>query len=294
MVLETWNWEICKHKIKRRFFSLFVPYFVWVFIYVCYVQIRQGNDFENFCVWLDKSGGLINVMWSNVILVPMWFIRALMVQITLTPIIFLILKKRKHILISLLFLMGVFLLYMFDLPSIISLQATLFFWAGSFISLNTIDLLNNIHRYRWVITTMFLILFLIEVFLGGTTTSMGKLLNPFFEVIGICFLFLVMKRICNSEKTFSGGSRILQSLSAHTFFIFAFHVFVLKDFLNLFFETMLKVESDCIPISIVNNHFLICLGAVGISVVATITTCIILNRYIVQKVWYLNKLLNGR
>lgn len=138
--LENWNWGIWRAKITRRIHTLGIPYLIWnVLRYLFNVLTMgalfvHGHKMEQFKVWLSENTGLF-AFWAMPttgmpIHTPFWFIRDLIVLVVLSPLSYVLLKKK----ITGRIVIGIFLiLYVGHLISAISglsISGLLFFNLG--------------------------------------------------------------------------------------------------------------------------------------------------------------------
>lgn len=114
-----------KQKVKSRFRTIFVPYLLWIILYISFllslnlikgyingdkslsdlwnivVIFFQDNGgmkiFWNSCVWGQNYINILGkeMLLSGPILIPLWFLRDLMVVILFTPLIYIYIKKLK-------------------------------------------------------------------------------------------------------------------------------------------------------------------------------------------------------
>ena len=117
--LTNWSWEIYFDKLKRRIRTLIIPYFVWNTIQAIiiigilfFAYILFNKPVGRISDWFQNVGGFWGIYWANdatatikenifgwisyktyPLLVPMWFIRDLMLVVVLSPILWYFLKK---------------------------------------------------------------------------------------------------------------------------------------------------------------------------------------------------------
>lgn len=92
------------NKIKRRYYSLFIPYLLWNFIFtsiyfilscfpIFYSNMNAGND--SFHSWTDFVFGILDSKFT-----PLWFVKNLIFYILLSPVILFLLRNRILFLIA--------------------------------------------------------------------------------------------------------------------------------------------------------------------------------------------------
>ena len=94
-------------KLKDRFFSLVIPYFIWNALFLCW------NFFAEYVSWIPWKASEVHYLTSCSILsysakqfflafwapidYPLWYVRALSVLVLLSPPLFFFIKKTKYI-----------------------------------------------------------------------------------------------------------------------------------------------------------------------------------------------------
>lgn len=205
--------------------------------------------------WYDKINGNL----ATPIHTPFWFIRDLIIMVVLSPIIHYIMRQRIIAIPVIAFLT---ICYIFNLWSIIpdiSIEAIMFFSIGAFLCLceSSKDLVRKLFSYRefyYAIAST-----LIFVIVTCNSFSCKYHLMPIFTIIGIVCTYHIADYLSNVMKC-----RICDLLGSCSFFIFAFHMFVLIStglFMDLF--DIPKPESH---LSLILWYFLNPAIAVGCSV----------------------------
>lgn len=229
--------DIWKQKYKSRIKTVIVPYLLWIILYIIYFMIRgyKGIITSGIGEWLQSHGGfrmfwcsetwnLDRVdLWGNPaiayapFLVPFWFLRDLIVCIAISPIFFYLFNKNSLQGIRLLGLIIISFLY-FTQTSLripgLSSSSIFFFGIGSALSLNNKSLVETFARHKRKVWALFMILLIIEVALDGHNTFLGNNIYPFYVAVGVYSMFPIKPRIESKYQHF-------------TFFIFAFHIFIL-------------------------------------------------------------------
>lgn len=237
--LEKWNWTVWRKKINNRVHSLLIPYFLWITLFVLFGRIIQvlkdgladgsGILEKLFSQWYIIGyyyncieADLTNVSWIGTvspticpILIPFWFIRDLMFMVALSPIIYLALKKMGKLFISLLLLAYVSQIW----PVIpgLSIRAVCFFSLGGYLAMNTCTIPNTLLKLSYVPTIILAILCCVYY-----DSYLYSFLIPWF-VLSV-----------NISLWDAGGWMVKRKvqfpnfLIKASFFIFAFHCFLLK------------------------------------------------------------------
>lgn len=126
--LESWNLNSFGSKLRRRLKSLLIPYLIWNTIQALVIigvmilaYLLMGKSISRISEWFCNIGYFYGVYWSDQttvvlkenmlglpfyksfpLLMPMWFIRDLMVTVLLAPILWLLLKKIPLIILAVL------------------------------------------------------------------------------------------------------------------------------------------------------------------------------------------------
>jgi peptidoglycan/LPS O-acetylase OafA/YrhL len=226
---------------------LLVPYLLWTSLYVAVILamklagvVLKGKPLSGITDWLSEQGGL-NIYWScqhwgscttwlgQVIeptnsapyLVPMWFMRDLMVVSLLSPLIHWLLRRCGTCYMAALLLAYLSKVWIY-LPGLSS-TAFLFFSAGAWFAIRGRNMMEDFLRVRIPVYIAYLLLLVPSVYFDGPYTPVGNYLYPFFVILGVaayvCLAADAMKR---------GWLRPHKGLSQSAFFVYGLHtIFVL-------------------------------------------------------------------
>ena len=160
--LHEWDTGMWKLKMKKRFKSVGIPYFVWITIMIFYTIamlvagcLVHGKPWSRIVEWFSTNGwwhmywnchvwnldrlNLIGLPMpaSAPILIPFWFMRDLIIVLAITPVIYCAIKKMKAFFVLLLtasYITGVWI--PLSAPCI---DAVLFFSIGGYIAIRKND-----------------------------------------------------------------------------------------------------------------------------------------------------------
>ncbi|MBQ6449368.1 acyltransferase [bacterium] len=225
-------WLTLKKKVK----TLLIPYLLWNFLLIVFYLIGQHlpfsqglfgnamNDFSRFTWidWLDCFVGKFTVRAPYPILVPMWFIRDLMIVNLLYPIIEKLIDKLplSSLLVMLfLWLMGI------DL-TIVSPVALLFFSLGYYVVKHP-NWLKVIDRVNCVDILPIYVLGCILQLAGYYQWPLSSSCNLF---LGCLIVFKLSLPLVKSAKTVANFT----FLNQYNFWIFALHSTVLAILQKLY------------------------------------------------------------
>lgn len=169
--LEDWNWATYGQKLCRRTHTILLPYIGWnIFhcIHLCWptlMKIAHGTA-QWPALWrLAKALGGWHMLWTGSyhntvvnclgmtmtntapVLVPLWFLRDMMVVVLFAPLLHWLLRKGGRWLLALL---GVCLVLRVWIPVPgFSIVATFWFALGGYFSINQRDMVERIYQRRW-------------------------------------------------------------------------------------------------------------------------------------------------
>ena len=265
--LEQWDWNIWKEKVKSRIHTLLIPYLVWITLYVVFCRVLDffiSNDWSVFvskwhiigyyynCTYTDMD----NISWLGTssptcspILIPFWFIRDLMFMTILSPFIYFALKRMRVAFLAMLLLAYVSQVW----PVIpgISIRALCFFSIGAFFSLYKIKIPKVILKLSYF-TTLTLAIACCLTF----HSHVYWILLPWFVLSAILSFYDITKKISGM------GVRMPRLLVESTFFIFAFHFFLLHALST--FRTTTNMSLGWLLF----DYFLIPISCASISIIA--------------------------
>lgn len=306
--IEHWDLSIYKKKIRKRIKTLLIPYIIWISLFILWEMskafiLRDGvyslplkGHNTDLIYWIRLYWDCIEnntpiIGWFGVsfrdtmpFLFPMWYIRDLMIAVLLTPLFFYLLKPRNTKIVSLLFLWLLFLSFISNsfvhcIPglSIISLFP---FCAGAFFSINNVSFIKtfrNIFMYGGAVAALGL--FIVEILFDGRFSTIGSYVYPFWLIFGIIAFVTMLSLIPKRNNKMS------ERLSRSTFFVFAFHPFVLA-YCSSFCGLCLR--------KIFGFGGLIGLVSYLVTPILCVFICVIVYMLLERFLPFLNKILNGR
>lgn len=261
--LERWNWDIYKGKMRKRIYTLLIPYLIWntIFIIIKITPLVGGvflNKLDGSVLseWWYKNNGLLmyyhadtfveRISWffggeglfSFPILVPMWYIRDLIVLLMLSPIIYWVARKRIYFLL----ILAVYITGIYPFIPGLSPSPLLFFSVGAYFSLKGYGLTVSIRKYRYSVYAVFFILWIILVPMAGYRTVQGNYFYPFFIISGVISILNIVSYFVEKEENEGNGYKLLSLFrdnESTCFFIFASHIILLP----FFSKTIMKIGS---------------------------------------------------
>ena len=233
-----------KSKLKKRIQTILIPYLLWNLIVIGKVVILhigawlvKGKPLSNLYSYFDENGwldlfwsskewfGRTNWLGNSIVstspeLVPMWYLRDLMVFFILTPILYFCIRKFSLVFLVLLFgcyVSGIWI----QIPGF-SLNI-IYFAIGAYLALNNKSIVSELYTYRWFFYIAVLIMLPFMIYYDGTYTSfIGNVIYPFFVfALTPCYIniatFLMLK----------GKVKPKPILSKASFFVYALHTLIL-------------------------------------------------------------------
>lgn len=156
-------------------------------------------------------------------LVPLWFLRDLIVVVTLTPIIYYMIKKAG--IISVLILGIAYLTKLW--PDIHGLTATtaFFFSMGAYVSINGHDVFAVFYKYRKPIYVSWICLLIVNMYFAvGAYTDLRLYFSGLYVIAGVVSILNIAYWLVKYK-----GLHSRRLLVESCFFIYALHVFFLGD-----------------------------------------------------------------
>lgn len=238
--MERWNYKKYIEKIKRRCHTLLIPFIIWntISILVSLIVIFHNNSWKGFIDFFEKNRYL-HLYWdchwwnlertnwlggedpaSSPFLVPLWFLRDLIIVTLCSPIIYNLIKRTKVFFLLTLFICyisGVFI----PIPGF-SAMAFLFFSFGAYVCINNINIMSLSPKYVYIIYMITVALLIICTCLNGHDTPLGNYIYPLFVVSGFISLINLAKSFVEN-KIF----RIPLYFSKSSFFIYLSHTILI-------------------------------------------------------------------
>ena len=213
--------------LKKRFWTLFVPFVLWNIIAVCFTiafcrikGLPSGLNFVriflnegNPSTWMDVFGNTHTLCYP--LDIPLWYIRDLIVLCICSPIIYLFVKHVPKLFIVVLFF---FAITGYNLDVIgFNYNAFLFFSIGSYVGIRQKNIVELGRRFKvpiLILTFGLIVLFIYLRSIGETQYW----LNSFFF---ICFFMSLVVVVAGLIQ--HGSVRLHPLLVKSVFFVFALH-----------------------------------------------------------------------
>lgn len=171
----------------------------------------------------------------------------------------------------------------FYIPGLSS-SSLFYFGIGAFLSLSKLNLVNTLSRHKEISWVVFGLLFIVEVICDGHNTFWGNILYPFYVLVGVVSLL--------SLPSYSGGGKF----SRATFFIFAFHIFLLP-FVGIYLSHLMEfitTDVNVNSITFANNYPLLVMIEYILKVCIAVFGSILLYKLLERYFHGVCKILCGR
>lgn len=249
-------------KLKKRVRTLLVPYILWNLLYVFYVVslifmgfIVKNEPLSNIETFFEGNGWLrmfwdcnvwgiykVNILGHSIpnsgpILIPMWFIRDLMVVIIISPIIYFLLRKLKLLVVvvlALCYITGIW-------PNWhgFSVTAIFFFSIGAYFSIYKMNIINELAKLKNISYVISFSLLILLVYLNGRYSLLGGYIYPFYIIVGVIAVINVVAALEKREKLFN------LKWSDATFFIYAFHGLIGLTIAEVILGIIFSTDNNC-------------------------------------------------
>lgn len=213
-----------RNKLKKRVSSLLIPYLCWNSLFILFVFVIQlfhpewtgeKNMVADFTLtyWIDAYWELSNG------LIPLWYVRDLMVISLFTPIIYYIIRKTGlllPILLGALYLMNEFK-YMPGLGT----RCSFLFVLGAYFGIKKINFFALANRYLAMLLAGYATLIFVDTYCMCVGLNCGSL-NQGVLLAGVFALSAVFYNLTKKHNL-----QLPAIFAESSFFIFVFHMFII-------------------------------------------------------------------
>lgn len=251
--------EIYTEKIKKRIWTLLIPYLIWnVILWTLTIAFGQYRPslYQIFWSMNDETwyGGTNYLGYEFIpasapINYPLWYVRDLMCLCVCSPLIYMCIKYLKIGIIVI--LGGVYISYVW--PHIeFNSEGLLFFTWGGYLSLNNKLMQINNHYLFCGGLIVTLMCGMILALSNGLVSEVGFYLRPYYTIIGTVLFLNIFLRIKSTKV-----SSLNKEMAGSVFFIYVSHAVVIKILTaSQFFlfgsitvqNTFLAILVDCVLI----------------------------------------------
>ena len=211
---ETWNTTLWLDKLKKRVFTILIPFILWNIIAMAQYVLRALIVKEpfSFAQMYAERGIFIDY--------PLWFLRDIVLMSLLAPLVYFIVKKFG--IWFFVAMMAFPLIGIWTSREILTYNAVLFFILGAYLQINELDIISSFRKLGW----QSLCIYIAMVFIARVVCPLNPVLTGAYRYLlvlsGVVTLFWVSG--CLVE---TGTVKVNNHLSNSSFFIFASHAIVL-------------------------------------------------------------------
>lgn len=224
-------------KLKSRFRTLLIPYFIWNFIAILFyyrfgLKISSIEDFFR-AFWDYRTEETM----TYPILIQFWYVRDLLVNILLSPIVYWLIKKINYgwvLLLGLLWVFNLWILY----PGL-NLMGIFFFALGAYLGIYKKTLLGNLKNYT-ILWGLLYVAFIVPNLL--VQSEEPTILRRITILIGIAFTLSLTSRMISCNKW-----KVNKFLAESSFFVFASHIFSIS-FITPLITRLIPINHEIILI----------------------------------------------
>lgn len=233
-------------KIHTRIRTLLIPYILWIVLMILSTLVLKiggillhGKPWSGIPAFFETNGWW-HMFWdcniwgesknwmgilvhnSGPYLLPFWYMRDLIVMVILSPVIYFLIKKMRYYVLIILIV-----LYALDIKvSFISGSfniAILFFSIGAYWGIMKQDFAYSLWKFRHVINPLAILFILSQIYFWGSNDGISKFIYPWMVIFESFFVIILTSSLCRNYRLFSFNKK----LSCTSFFIYAFHPFLL-------------------------------------------------------------------
>lgn len=234
--MKEWKLEMYVMKMKRRIYSLVIPYFFWNVLYMLFMISTKHMTFEeiqdlglsvfwNCNTWGENRMSIFGfpMPMSSPILVPLWYLRDLFVVSVCAPIIYYAIKRFNRTFILLLLI--AYILKIFIPISGFTTTAFLFFSLGTYLALSNRTLSDLKVFRKSTVLTSFIILPVVVYYDGWSG-------NFYIQTLFLIFIFVEVLAILSCADLLYDKGLLLRNtfLAKGSFFVYLSHIFILGFF----------------------------------------------------------------
>ena len=218
------NKQIYVRKLKSRFRTLVIPYFFWNTLFLLYVAILGWVmpsllTFKKSFLTMEPLD-VLNTYWElSQGLIPLWFIRDLIIINLFSWVIYWMLKPKYSAII--LFVFGlVFLSSKWHYIPGIGLRSSFPYMLGAWFSINKRNFISILSPFRYWLLIMLFILVVLETYLWET----GRYSFAVNRICLLCGIMIVPLFV--AEGLEKGKLQLRKWKEESSFFVYVFHMFI--------------------------------------------------------------------
>ena len=296
--VEEYNKSVYISKLRKRWHSLVIPYLSWIVLFILWsLMFKVGGILLHGKPWtgiLDyfRNNDCLHMLWdssvweerttwlgivthnSGPVLLPFWYMRDLIIMVVISPVIYWLIKKAKII-----FIISLLAIYVFDIRvswmSGTFTCASLFFSMGAYFAIIKQDFTEALWKWRYLICPIAILLMIYQTYSGSAMgNTMSLMIHPWLVIIQSFAIIIVASVLCRYQKVYETNKK----LARYSFFIYAFHPFILTYEIKAFKKIALLVDNQ-IPIS--DTWYMMTLNYIAIPLIC-VGVCIGIYRFMLK------------
>lgn len=215
---------VYQKKIKKRIHTLLIPYLIWntfFFVFVHILQFIYPSLADNHKPFSELGWrGFLDAYWNlSEGLIPLWFVRDLIIINLFTPIIYFLIKKSKGIICIILAVLYFANIFVYQ-PGL-GMRCSFYYVLGATFSLSDMNYLEFIFRRKyWIYAFSFLF-----IIYGTILWENNHHVNIY--VNRLILLSMVFTYLCLFYQLCSQGYQANKQFADSSFFVFVFHMFII-------------------------------------------------------------------
>lgn len=297
--------DVYKTKMKKRFFTLLIPYIIWniipLFILIG-IKLNKPllhgwtwNQYANYIIQMFTDHGFLELFWkwntwggyydnwlgfrvlsSGPYNFPLWYLRDLIIISVLTPILYILLKKFGKWLLALLVI-----LYFGNITSPMPGTGTtvlLYFGTGAYLAINRRNIIVEFRKIEKPCYILAIIFMLFATYYNGNLSLIGHYFYCGYILTGVVSAFNLASHLLENNKV-----KVHTILTSSVFFIYAFHTnWIVSIYDSILNKVLMLVGID--PINMI-TYITTPFAKAAICIIV----CILIDRYFPK----IGKLLTG-
>lgn len=160
-----------------------------------------------------------------------------MVVVLMTPVIYFIIRKFKVwalVILGLCYITNIWLnIHGF------SITAVFFFCLGAYFSINKLNMVNELSRFRKYVFFLYVPMVILMIYLNGNYTELGGYIYPLYIIVGVMTIINIVTFLDKKGKL-----KINTKFSDTTFFIYAFHGLIALEIAGFILKIPFPIESN--------------------------------------------------
>lgn len=239
-----------KYKLKKRFYSLLIPYLFWnifiigaFYIVECIPSVRHLFNDSHELVHNFSFIDFMKALWSMdngyPILAQLWFVRNLIIMSLGAPAVYLIVRYTR--LIGVIIFGIAWMLY----PGQAYPLNTLFFYSlGAWFSINHLSLTESMDKTSKLLFVIYPVIVIMDFLLVGTPISFY--LHRILTFTGVLFVIVLVSFLLKKGKI-----RDITFLSSSSFFLYVTH----DPMLRFIRKISLKIADQTSEFQMIASYF---------------------------------------